>query len=98
MIFEGEELREILVRTSNAIELRNDYGRCCRILTIAEAVDLDLDLFVGIGNRRRIRFLRRRTQKNLLNAGSQTTRRMEGEARINIGHPLLREHRPTRSR
>jgi hypothetical protein len=93
MLFDGEELREIIGRTLNVIELRNEYGRCCRILSTAAALALDLDLFVGIGNRKRIKFLRRRTPVFLLNAGSQTTRRIEGERAAAIAHPLIREHR-----
>ena len=96
MLIEGEELREIIGRTSNEIELRNEHGRCCRILSSAEALGMELDLFVGIGNRRRIRFLRSRTQKFALNAGSHTTRRLKGESGVNIAHPLVREHRPVR--
>ena len=94
MLFDGQELREIVGRTPNEIELRNEHGRCCRILSSAEALALDLDLFVGIGNRRRIRFLRRRTQVFSLNAGSHTTQRLKGEAGVNIANPLLQEHRP----
>ena len=96
MLFEGQELREIIGRTSNEIELRNEHGRCCRILSSADARALDLDLFVGIGNRRRIRFLRGRTQKFAANAGSNTTQRLKGESGTNIAHPLIREHRPVR--
>ena len=98
MLFDGEELREVVSRTASMIELRNEHGRCCRILSSAAALDLDLDLFVGIGNRRRIRFLRSRTRKFAINAGSRTTQRLKGEAEINIAHPLVREHRPIRSR
>ena len=98
MLFEGEELREIISRTSNEIELRNEHGRCCRFLSSAEALVLDLDLFVGIGNRRRIRFLRWRTQKFTLNAGSHTTQRLKGEGGVNIANPLVREHRPVWSK
>ena len=98
MLFDGEELRDIIDRTPNVIELRNEYGRCCRILSSAEALVLDLDLFVGIGNRRRIRFLRWRTRKFTLNAGSHTTQRLKGEAEQNIAHPLVREHRPAWSK
>ncbi len=99
MLLVGEELREIIARTPNEIELRNAYGRCCRLISSVEALALDLDLFVGIGNRRRIRFLRSRTQVFTLNAGSHTTRRMKGESEVNIAHPLIREHRcvPSRS-
>ena len=93
MLFDGLELREIAGRTSNVIELRNDSGRCCQILSSAEALDLDLDLFVGIGNRRRIRFLRWRTRKFAVNAGSHTTQRLSGVAGVYIAHPLVREHR-----
>jgi hypothetical protein len=57
---------------------------------------LDLDLFIGIGNLRRIRFLRGRTQKYAASAGSSTTQRLKGESGINIAHPLIREHRPVR--
>jgi hypothetical protein len=96
MLFEGHELREIIYRTSNEIELRNEHGRCCRTLSSAEVLALDLDLFVGIGNRRRIRFLRGRAGKFAVNAGSHTTQRLKGEAEVNIGHPLVREHRPVR--
>jgi hypothetical protein len=98
MLFEGQELREIIARTPNEVELRNEHGRCCRILSSAEARALDLDLFVGIGNRRRIRFLRWRTRKFAVNAGSHTTQRLKGEAGVNIAHPLVREHRPVRSK
>lgn len=94
MLFDAEELRENIDRTPNLIELQNEHGRRCRMLTSAEALALDLDLFVGIGNRRRIRFLRSRTQKFALNAGSHTTQRLKNEAGVNLAHPLVREHRP----
>ena len=98
MLFEGKALRELIARTPNGIELRNAYGRCCRMLSNAEALALDLDLFVGVGNRRRLRFLRWRTQKFAVNAGSHTTQRLKGEAGINIAHPVVREHRPVGSK
>jgi hypothetical protein len=96
MLFEGQELRELIARTPNEIELRNAHGRCCRMLSSVEALALDLDLFIGIGNLRRIRFLRSRTQKFPLNTGRHTTQRLKGEGGINIAHPLVREHRPVR--
>jgi hypothetical protein len=98
MLFDGQELREMIGRTPAPIELRNEHGRCCRSLSSTEALGLDLDLFVGIGNRRRIKFLRSRTEQFALNAGSRTTRRLHGEAGVNIAHPLVREHRPVRSK
>ena len=48
----------------------------------------------GTDNRRRIRFLRSRTQHFALNSGSHTTRRVTGEAATHIAHPLILEHRP----
>jgi hypothetical protein len=98
MLFEGQELREIISRTPNEMELRNEHGRCCRVLSNAEALALDLNLFVGIGNGRRIRFLRWRTRKFAVNAGSHTTQRLKGEAGVKIAHPLVREHRPVWSK
>ena len=96
MVFEGQELREVIAPTSNEIELHNTHGRCYRTLSSGEALELDLDLFIGIGNLRRIRFLRSRTQKFPLNTGSHTTQRLKGEGEINIAHPLIRQHRPIR--
>ena len=96
MLFDGSELREIIGRTPNEIELRNEHGRCCRLLSTAEALGLDLNLFIGVGNRRRIRFLRSRTRRFAVNAGSHTTQRLKGEAGLNIAHPLVREHRLVR--
>jgi hypothetical protein len=96
MLFDGQELRAVLGNTENTIELRNEYGRCHRIVSRDEALALDLDLFIGIGNRRRIRFLRARSQRFGLNAGSQTTRRLKDERGVNIAHPLIREHRRLR--
>jgi hypothetical protein len=98
MLFEGQELRAMISRTPNEIELRNSHGRCLRFLSSDEALALDLDLFIGVGNRRRIRFLRSRTQTFALNAGSHTTQRLKGKAEVNIAHPLVREHRPVRSK
>ena len=96
MLFEGQQLRELIARTPNEIELRNTYGRCYRTVSSDEALTLNLDLFIGIGNLRRIRFLRCRTRKFSLNAGSHTTQRLQGDGGINIAHPLVREHRPVR--
>lgn len=94
MLFQDRELRELIIRTANDIELRNVYGRLCRMLSPMEALELDLDVFIGIGNRRRLRFLRPRTQVFVLNKGSRTTRRLKSDVGRNIAHPLIREHRP----
>lgn len=93
MLFDGQELREVLGRSGDGIEIRNEYGRCHRVVSRGQALALDLDLFVGIGNRRRIRFLRPRTQRSAINAGSRTTQRLKNAAGMNIAGPLMREHR-----
>jgi hypothetical protein len=94
MVFTGQALADLLGRSASEVELRNEYGRPCRMLSCSEALALDMDLFVGIGNRRRIRFLRAREFRTILNAGSQTTQRLKGRAGVNIAHPLIQEHRP----
>ena len=96
MLYEGQQLRDLIAHTPNEIELRNTHGRCYRTLSTVEALALDLDLFIGIGNLRRIRFLRSRTQMFPVNAGSRTTQRLKGEGEVNIAHPLVRQHRPVR--
>ena len=93
MLFDGQELRAVLANTENTIELRNELGRCQRIISRDDALALDLDLFIGIGNRRRIRFLRARTREFSLNSGSRTTKRLTDSRGVNISHPLIREHR-----
>ena len=95
MLFTDQALRAVLGTTENAIEIRNEHGRCKRAISQDEALALDLDLFVGVGNRRRIRFLRLRTQRFTLNAGSRTTQRPKDSNGKYVAHPLIREHRQT---
>jgi hypothetical protein len=95
MYFTGKELRRMIVRSAGSIELRNIYGRCARVLSNAEALLLDMDLFVGVGNRRRLRFLRPLESDVVLNNGSHTTRRLKLESGTPC-HQLIREHRPVR--
>jgi hypothetical protein len=96
MLFDGPELQEVLGRSGDEIELRNEYGRRTRILSRDEALALDPGLFVGIGNRRRIRFLRPLTHRWALNAGSRTTQRLTDGQGVYIAHPLIREHKAIR--
>src|ERR1035438_2994294 len=53
MVFTGADLSNVLARSGDEIELRNEYGRHCRVLSHGEALALDSDLFVGVGNVRR---------------------------------------------
>jgi hypothetical protein len=93
MLFDGQELRAVLNKTENEIELRNEHGRCHRMISRDEALAFDLDLFIGVGNRRRIRFLRLRSRTYSLNAGSRNTLRLKDSRGLNIAHPLIRQHR-----
>ena len=96
MVFTGTELTNVLGLSGHDIEMRNQHGRYCRMISRNDALALDAHLFVGIGNRRRIRFLRPRTSVTMLNAGSHTTQRMNDGFGVNISHPLIREHSPVR--
>jgi hypothetical protein len=95
MIFTGPELSDVLGRSGNEIELRNQYGRCCRVLSRNEALALDPEILVGVGNIRRIRFLRPRESNTFLNAGSHTTQRMKSQFGASNPPPWVREHRGT---
>ena len=52
MLFEGQQLRELIARTPNEIELRNTHGRCYRTLSRGEALTLNLDLFIAKRNQK----------------------------------------------
>lgn len=95
MVFTGTELLEVLRCSGVEIKERNEYGRHVRTLSRERALELDPDLYVGIGNRRRIRFIRPRTSKIILNAGSQTTQRINDGLGRMISAPLIREYRQT---
>jgi hypothetical protein len=45
MLIDGKQLRDILALSQKAIELRNEHGRCCQVLTKDQALALDLDLY-----------------------------------------------------
>jgi hypothetical protein len=94
MLFDGQNLRELILRSPNEIELRNQQGRCCRILSTRDALALDLDLFIGVGNLRRVKFLRPRTIRWFVASASTTTQRLTDSAGLHFSHPLIREHRP----
>jgi hypothetical protein len=99
MVFSGADLLSVLARTArteNEIELRNEYGRHCRMLSHSEALALDPDLFVGAGNWRRIRFVRPLVTRAILNAGSHNTQRMNDGCGNHIAPPYIKEHRTAR--
>ena len=95
MIFTGPELAEILSRSTNEIELRNLHGRCCRKISGVEALSLDSDLFVGIGNLRAHPFS---TATRVPNDPQRPAAVRLGDLRTGAGKlispPKVREHRP----
>ena len=96
MIFTGSQLRDVLKRTEGVIQLRNQFNRTVRMMSASEAVLLDQDHFAGVGNCRRILWIRPLTMFVALNRGSVNTRRIRNADGHYIAHPQIREHRPVR--
>jgi hypothetical protein len=69
MLFIGPELLDVLGRSSDEIQLRTQYGRCSQVLSGDDALVLNPSLFVGIGNRWQVRFLRPLELGAVLSAG-----------------------------
>jgi hypothetical protein len=102
MQFEGAELTGILRRQTEAVQIHDRIGRTVDVQTPGAAVlTAATGTCVGVGNERRIRFLRPMTTSWGLNSGSQTTRPMRadgtgkyyGSGQL-LGNPhTLREHR-----
>ncbi len=86
----------MIARTTGDIEVRNQDGGVLLYAYQRRSSHVGCEPVLGIGNRRRIRFLRPFTQQFLLNAGSRTTQRLKGAGNRHIAHPSVREHRPVR--
>jgi len=96
MVLAGNELLDVLKRTEGPIKLKNEANRTVRMVSASEALQFGRDLFVGIGNRDRIRCLRPLTMVVALNRGSVNTRRIRNAGGQYIAHPQIREHIPVR--
>jgi expansin (peptidoglycan-binding protein) len=96
MILSGNELIEVLKRSQGPIKLKNEANRTVRMMSASQALDLGTDMFVGVGNRKRIRWIRPVTTSVTLNRGSVTTERIKNADGQHIAHPQIREHRPIR--
>ena len=98
MQFQGERLIEVLrSQEDGAVEIRSYSGRLRGDVSVAEAVRLaGGDCYVGVGNRRRIRYLRPLLERSALRAGSVFVRRLQNESAMHIAPPWIVEHRPTK--
>ena len=97
MQFEGEDLRGILNQQPDLVAIHDEGGfpRGEPLNPLLAVKCLNLDLFVGVGNRRRIRFLRGRTRTFSLNSGSHTTERRRDDWGIITGAPKSGlQHKP----
>jgi hypothetical protein len=96
MQFDGEELRQILKRQTEGVEVYDAAGFARGELAAALAARMALSAYVGVGNRRRIRYLRPlkgASDPNDLHNGSRTTTRVKGTLDQFLGCELMREHR-----
>ena len=95
MQLEGERLLSILKASCGAaVDVHNAEGRLLGSVPLKIALELATSgQYVGVGNRRRIRYLRPLTRVYSLNRGSQTTVRMRDRSGQTMGGPWVREHR-----
>jgi hypothetical protein len=104
MQFSGPQLRAILANQRDGLDVRDQNGGPVMVrVPVARALRvLDLERYVGIGNRARIRYLRPAVSTRGLGSGSQTTREVRADhscTRFGPGQLMgnsrtLREHKP----
>ena len=96
MQFDGDALAGILAQQKQDVALRDANGYTCGDIPAALALRMvEHDLYFGIGNRRRIRYLRPCAQSRRdWCGGSHTTRRMKDASGVVFSAPLIREHKP----
>jgi len=93
MLFERQELREIICRTADVIELRNEYGRVAGHFPAPRHSFWIWTFSWAFGTGAAFGFLPLAYSEFHTQRGSHTTQRLKGEAEVNIAHPLVREHR-----
>jgi hypothetical protein len=91
MQFEGEELRGILNQQSDLVAIHDRCGfpRGEALEPLLAIKSVGLDLYVGVGNRRRIRYLRPLADaaRPPWRGGSHTTERIRNDWGVIIGAP-----------
>ena len=96
MQFYGDELKKILGGQDKSVEVYDSGGFLRGEFSSSVAARMMLQGYVGVGNRRRIRYLRPlNTAHELsdLRNGSRTTKRAKGDSGQFLGGHTLREHR-----
>jgi hypothetical protein len=76
MQIQDKSLTDILGRASGPVEVRDEAGSFRGSVPRRVALALAERGYVGVGNRRRIRYLRPLSRGTALNAGSRLTRRV----------------------
>lgn len=104
MQFSGADLRGILANQRAAIDVRDHNGGPVALgVPVVRAVKgIDLERYVGVGNRSRIRYLRPMPAEWSLNLGSKTTHPVRADSSCTIygfgqlmgNSRTLREHAP----
>jgi hypothetical protein len=95
--FQGKALQKVLNITPSAVEIRDIKGHLIGKMS-AEAILRKFSaeqwqFWVGVGNRRRIRYLRPLTARYKLNAGSATTTRVRNDSGLIMAPNFIVEHR-----
>ena len=94
MQFDGPRLIDILGDQSEDVGVKSGSYGIVAVVSPSEALQLaETGLYFGVGNKRRIRFLRRVGASAVLNAGSRTTQRIRNEAGAVCAAPFHIEHR-----
>ena len=96
MQFDGDTLRGILEGQACDLDIHdaNGFPRGKKLPAQIVLKYAELGLYVGVGNRKRIRYIRPRASVTLLNEGSRTTVRLRaGDVPV---PPMIREHLTTR--
>jgi hypothetical protein len=95
MQFEGKALLKALrSQLVSRIEIRSYSGRLRGEISITAAIKIAAGGgFVGVGNRRRIRYLRPLTMHYARSSGSLFTRRLDDGFGRKIAPPWIREHK-----
>ena len=94
MQFSGPELEGILSRQESAVAIYDEDSYYVDIVQPQVALrEAKRVTCFGVGNRKRIRYLRRSRQQYQLHDGSRVTRRLRGEVGPLGDQRRMREHR-----
>jgi hypothetical protein len=91
----GDQLKAILKQQRESVELRNRHSRPLTHFTPAQALRLvQAGAFVGVGNMRRIRYIRPDVPVPVGHRGRYSTRRIRNDEGVIIAPDFHLEHKP----